>query len=81
MISQGTNGLYRGDMRELIMKGKTMLSFLLQENLALDRSSSLSKCIKGWDSTLGREMEVLYPYRWFELGNNYDGGYINVDGF
>ena len=39
------------------------------------------KYIKGWVSTLGRGVEVLYPARWFEQGHNHNGGEMNVDGF
>ena len=54
IISQGTDGLSRGDMYEGIMKGGAMLSFLLLEKSALARSPALSKWIEGWASTLGR---------------------------
>ena len=54
MISQGKDGLSRGDMYEVIMEGGNMLSFLSLEKLALARSPDLSKWIEVWDSTLGR---------------------------
>ena len=62
MISQGTDGLSRGDMYEGITKGETMIYFLLLEKSAPTRSPDMSKWIKGWASTLGRELAVLDPY-------------------
>ena len=59
MISQGMDGLSRGDMYERIMKRKTMLSFLPLEKSALYRSTALIKWIEDWASILGREVEVL----------------------
>ena len=61
IISQGKDGLSRGDIYEGIMKGETMPYFIPLEQLSLARSPALSKWIKGWASTLGREVEVLYP--------------------
>ena len=48
MIIQGMDRLFRGDMHEGIMKGKTMLYFLPPEKSSLDRSPALSKWIEGW---------------------------------
>ena len=80
MIIQVTERLSRGDIYEGITKGKTMISFILMEESALDRSPTLIKWIEGWDSTLGREMEVLDPDGWFECGHNHDGGEMNMYG-
>ena len=38
-----------------------MISFLPMEESSLDRSPNLSKWIGVWASTLGKEVEVLYP--------------------
>ena len=57
-----------------------MLYFLFLEKSAMSRSPTLSKWIKGWSSTLGREVEVLDPAGWFERGHNHDGEDMNLDG-
>ena len=80
MISQGTDGLSRGDTYERIMKGKTMIYFLPLEKSSLARSPDLSKWIEGWESTVGREAEVLELAGWFEFGHNHDEGEMNMDG-
>ena len=72
MISQGTDVLSRGDIYEVIMKEETMLYFLSLDKTALTRSPTLSKWIKGWASTLGREVEVLDPDGWFERVKDHD---------
>ena len=81
MIIQGTYELSRGDMYEVILKVKTMLSFLLLEKSALVRSHNLSKWIEGWASTLGREVELLDPDGWFKCGHNHDVGEMDVGVF
>ena len=51
-----------------------MISFLPMEESSLDRSPNLSKWIGVWASTLGKEVEVLYPNGWFERGHDHDEG-------
>ena len=41
----------------------------------------MGKWIKGWTSTLGKEVKVLDPSGWFEQAHDHDGGEMNVDGF
>ena len=66
-------------MYEVIMKGKTMISFIPLEKLPLARSPSLNKWIKGWDSTLWMKLEVLETAGWFEHVHNHDGIDMNMD--
>ena len=65
MTIQGTDGPSRGYIYEGIMKEETMVYFLPLEKLSLAISPALSKWIKGWYLTLGRELEVLDTYGWF----------------
>ena len=58
-----------------------MLSFLLLEESALARSPDLIKWIKGWASTLGKEVEVLDQAGWFEQRHFHDGGEMKTKGF
>ena len=54
--------------------------FYPSEKSALARSPALSKWIKGWASTLRREVDALEPAGWFERRHDHDGGEMNVDG-
>ena len=51
MISQDTDGLYRGNMYKGTMNGETMIYFLLMKKSSLAKSTALSKWIKGWVDT------------------------------
>jgi hypothetical protein len=68
MISQGTNGLSRGNLLEGVMKGDDFLSFVPLHLLALERSPDL----EGWFKGMFRhnELEVLAPGDWFQLGHD-----------
>ena len=57
-----------------------MISFLPLVKSSLDRSPALRNWIKGWASTIEREVEMLEPSGWFEWGYNHNGGDINIDG-
>lgn len=48
MISQGADGLSRGDTSEGVMRGVPMLSFVPLHLSVLDRSPSLSNWVKSW---------------------------------
>ena len=41
----------------------------------------MGKWIKGWASTLGKEVKVLESSGCFERAHNHDGGEMNVDEF
>ena len=50
MISQGTDGLSRGDLREGVMRGAGMLSFVPLHLSAVERSESLKSWVTSWMS-------------------------------
>ena len=81
MISQGTDGLSRGDLLEGVLNGQRMLSFIPLHLSALDREPSLINWISQWAGT-GRkeEIEVLSPEDWFWRGHDLDGHRENCDG-
>ena len=80
MISQGSDGLSRGDLYEGVMSGKSLLSFIPLADSVLDRSSALQPWIQGWASELKADVEFLTPEGWFERGHDIAGGDSNVDG-
>jgi hypothetical protein len=55
MIAQGTDGLFRRDLLEGVMKGKDFLSFVPHHPSALDRSPELV----GW-------LKEMYPHSTLE---------------
>ena len=57
MISQGTDGVSRGEMLEGVMKGDAMLDFIPLGKGACERSNALLPWIQSW---LGEDSELLY---------------------
>ena len=83
MISQGTDGLSRGDLSEGVMRGKRMLSFVPLHLSALERSYELQAWIRSWiEPCLKNEeqLEFLTPEDWFHRGHDFSGGSKNGDG-
>ena len=82
MITQGTDGLSRGDLGEGIMKGGNMLSYIPLHLNALERAP----CMKGWISSWltpneeGEAITFLDYEGWFEKGHDIAGGKLNLDG-
>ena len=79
MISQGSDGLSRGDMLEGVMKGQDMLSFVPLGKSALEEQKNLEEWIRSWIPN-GRNAEVLKPEDWFERGHDIIGYTNNADG-
>jgi len=83
MISQGTDGLSRGDFSEGVMCGSTMMSFIPIHLTALARSSTL----KGWIESLitpslkqSERIEFLDESGWFYRGHDLSGGRLSKEG-
>jgi hypothetical protein len=80
MISQGTDGLSRGDTGEGVMKGQAMLSFVPLHLSCVTRSPSL----KSWLTTIfgfKDPLEFLSEDGWFHRGHDFErGGLKNLDG-
>jgi len=83
MISQGTDGLSRGDFSEGVMCGANMLSFVPIHLTALSRSDSL----KGWIVDLitpslkhSEQIEFLDEAEWFHRGHDLKGGKLSEEG-
>lgn len=77
MISQGTDGVSRGNLLEGVMVGKNMLSFVPLNLSAIDRSKGLLNWIHSWSDP---NAELLTPEGWFTRGHGIVGGNRNLDG-
>lgn len=64
MISQGTDGLSRGDLTDGIMAGKLMLSFMSLHLTALDHQPSLLTRLRDWLQL--PNLTPLSPDEWFD---------------
>jgi hypothetical protein len=71
MIKEGTNGVSRGQLREGVTAGESMLSFIPSKEDPLDRAPRFKSWIKSWTGELA---EFLSPEGWFERGHNNPGG-------
>jgi len=83
MISQGTDGLSRGDVNEGVMQGRQMLSFVPLNQSCLDRSATIKGWIKSWLNSYadadGNRLDFLTIEDWFHKGHDIEGGYLNQD--
>ena len=50
MIEQGTDGLSRGDLREGVMQGRSMLDYIPLNDSAVTRFQPLKSWIDSWSS-------------------------------
>jgi hypothetical protein len=78
MKAQGTDGVSRGQMKEGVSAGASMLSFIPFHLSAIDRSDELIAWIRSW---AGPELEVLAPEEWFGRGHDHEGGQKDEAGF
>jgi hypothetical protein len=72
MISQGTDGLSRGDLTEGVLAGIPMLSFIPLHLSPLQRSPLLLDWIREWCPM--RNINPLTPEQWYEKGHGLMGG-------
>jgi hypothetical protein len=72
MISQGTDGLSRGNLTEGVMSGAPMLSFVPLHMTALARQPPLLSWICDWVNS--PNLEPLQISDWFERGHGISGG-------
>ena len=79
MISQGADGLSRGNMMEGVMSGRSMLNFVPIHKSALEVQHKLEKWIRSWLID-GEAAEVLSPSDWFVRGHDIGGYALNDDG-
>ena len=80
MITQGSDGLSRGNLSEGVMRGEEMSSFIPLHLSALARSKELKIWITSWFSSLDRPLEFLEPIDWYERGHDIKGSTTNCDG-
>jgi hypothetical protein len=78
MRAQGTDGVSRGQLKEGVSAGKSMLSFIPLHLDAIERSPAVEPWLKSW---LGEDAEVLTPEGWFERGHDLLGGKYDAKGF
>jgi len=74
MKYQGTDGISRGQLREGISLGRSMLSYCPWGLSASQRSPSILSWCK---TTFDPAIEVLTPCQWFTRGHDHDGGYYD----
>ena len=78
MISQGTDGISRGQLNAGVGLGDLMLQYCPWNLSAIDRAPTL----KNWITTaLDHELEFLTPEDWFEKGHDVRGGYYDRQKF
>ena len=81
MITQGTDGLSRGDFNTGVMQGEGMLSFIPLHLSPLDREPRLQAWIREVVIPSAGETEILFlNYAdWFQRGHDIVGGDLNGD--
>ena len=72
MITQGTDGLSRGDYTSGVMAGDHMLSFVPLHQSAIERSPSLLHWLQEWIPQ--PNIVPLTPSDWFTRGHGTEGG-------
>ncbi len=77
MISQGTDGLSRGDCSSGIMGGQHMITFVPLHLSGVDRSPTLLHWIQSWAPM--PTVRPLLPFEWFTKGHGLEGGSYNPD--
>jgi len=75
MKHQGTDGISRGQLREGIALGDSMLSYCPWGMTASERSPQILDWCK---KVFGPNLEILTPSQWFTRGHDHDGGFYDV---
>ena len=70
MITQGSDGLSRGNLSEGVMRGEEMTSFIPLHLSALERSEVLKAWIASWFSFNDRPLEFFEPIDWYDRGHD-----------
>jgi hypothetical protein len=78
MMAEGADGVSRGQMKEGVAAGESMLGFIPLNTGALERHPPLRKWLESW---VGPEAEFLDPRGWFTRGHGTDGGEKDEAGF
>jgi hypothetical protein len=78
MKAEGTDGTSRGQLREGVTIGESMLDFIPWNLTPDERSPQLVPWLKTW---LGNEAEFLDPAGWFTRGHDHLGGSPDPLGF
>ena len=77
MMSQGTDGISRGDMDQGVASGQQMLQHCPWGRSAVDVSDTLLATLSKW---CDRELKVLQPEDWYECGHDIVGWKTVRDG-
>jgi hypothetical protein len=78
MIKEGMDGVSRGQLRERVTAGESMLSIIPLSKHPLDRTPKLKSWIKSWARN---SAEFLVPDNWLERGHDHGGGSLDSGGF
>jgi len=77
MKAQGTDGISRGQLREGIALGTSMLSYCPWGSSASQRHPPI---IQWYHRTFGPNLEILSPSQWFTRGHDHDNGFYDEKG-
>jgi len=77
MKHQGTDGISRGQLREGVSLGRSMISYCPWGLSASQRSPLIINWCK---STFDPHLEVLTPCQWYTRGHDHDGGFYDEKG-
>ena len=77
MIAEGGDGVSRGLLNEGVMAGENILSFIPLHLSAIERSSSFLPWLESWTN---KNLIVLTPEDWYELGHDIRGWTHPQDG-
>jgi hypothetical protein len=78
MISQGTDGLSRGDFSSGVMGGQAMTHFVPLHLSAIARSPTLLDWVRSWAPR--SSITPLTPTEWFTKGHGLSGGFRDSSG-
>ena len=78
MIAQGTDGVSRGNLREGITVGETMISFCPWAKSAVEVNSKLWEWVMAWAQD---DIELLEPKDWYERGHDITESHRDKTGY
>jgi hypothetical protein len=70
MITQGTDGVSRGNLKEGVGSGVDMLSIVPLHLSALERHPKCESWLRSW---IGPKMEILWPAEWYPRSHDIEG--------
>ena len=78
MMAQGTDGVSRGSLRDVVAVGQDMLDLWPWEKSAIELDLKLNLWMESW---LPNYTVFLRPEEWFTCGHDIVGGKVDKRGF